>query len=126
MADSNQLIPSITGNSTIDGILRILLGSMAAAITTWLVVTLKITDPNLVVEVGTMVLSFVGLMAVVVWSYIHSANTQKAVVQHTVDAAITGKLPAPVMAVASLAQLRAVKNSQTAAQMGAKNPEIIR
>lgn len=124
MADSTApLIPSITGNPQIDAILRTLIASAAAALTAYIVVTLKLTDPNLILSIGSAVLAILVLFAVLIWGWVHTANSQKLVVQHAVTAATTGKLPAAVYAAATIPQLRLVDNARTGA--GAKDPSVI-
>ena len=67
-------IPAITGNPGVDGLIRVGIVAGASVLTTLIVTTLKITDPNMVIWARVAVLSVLVALAMAVWGYLK--NTQ--------------------------------------------------
>lgn len=79
---SGGVIPTVTGNSTYDSLIRSVLLALSAAITAAIVTWLsahKIVDPNLNVLIGTAVLAMLSTAAMAAWGAVAGARVQQTI-----------------------------------------------
>lgn len=111
------LVPSITGNPAADTIIRngIIAASGAAAgvIVTWLNAH-GFNDPNLSLMVSGAVAAVLSGIAATAWGWWQTHQSQAAIVNNTIHAALTGEVPAAIASKATEEQARAVEASPTA------------
>lgn len=113
------LVPSVTGNPQIDTFLGYLfthLGVLAAGIAiAWMdahgfdTKALSNSGLDLSVLIATTVGGFLVSIAAWVWGQYRTKWAQGAIVNNTVRAALTGEVPAAIMAKATEAQAQAVE-----------------
>lgn len=116
-ATKTPLVPSITGNPAADTVIRnsIIAASGAAAgiIVTWLNAH-GFNDPNLSLMVSGAVAAVMSTVAAMAWGWWQTHQSQLAIVNNTIHAAVTGEVPVAIVAKATAEQARAVEDSPTA------------
>lgn len=118
------LVPTLTGNPQMDTAIRYgasKLGMAAAgAAVAWMDAhgwdskALAKDGIDISVLITTAVVGVVMALATWVWGQLSTKWSQAAIVNNTVSAALTGEVPAAIIAKASEAQARAVEASPTA------------
>jgi hypothetical protein len=115
------LVPSITGSPQIDtflGYLATHVGAIAAAVAiAWMdahgfdTKALAKTGLDLNILIATTVGGFILSIAAWVWGQYRTKWAQGAIVNNTVRAALTGEVPAAIMAKATESQARAIEEN---------------
>lgn len=119
MADQSKaaLVPSITGNPAADTIIRngIIAASGAAAgiIVTWLNAH-GFSDPNLSLMVSGASAAILSGIAATIWGWWQTHQSQNAIINNTIHAALTGEVPEAIASKATAEQASAVEASPTA------------
>lgn len=112
-----SMIPTITGNPAIDTLLRNAIISLAAGLTGILVTWLNshgIKDPNLTVVLSGAIVSALVAVAGIVWGIWQTRQSQQAIVNNTIHAALTGEVSQAVAAKATVEQATAIEASPVA------------
>jgi hypothetical protein len=114
---NTALVPTVTGNPAADTLIRngIIAASGAAAgiIVTWLNAH-GFNDPNLTLMVSGAVAALLSGVAATAWGWWQTHQSQAAIVNNTVHAALTGEVPESIISKATEAQAQAVQASPTA------------
>ena len=76
---ASTIIPTVTGNPALDGLIRSILTAASMFAAGWLVVQFKITDPNLSLLIGGAVFSVLLAVVMAAWSYIKNSQIGQAV-----------------------------------------------
>lgn len=121
----DKIVPSITGNPLLDTTIRVVLTTLSAAITTFIVVHLQklgFSDPNLTVEIGALVFSILLGAATVVWSLVQTKLNQINTVTHVINAAATGEIPESI----KIAAIKAPTISEETITAALNNAEAIK
>lgn len=110
-------VPTVTGNPATDTIIRNAIigmsGAAAGVIVTWLN-SHGFNDPNLSLMISGAIAAVLSMLAATIWGWWSTLQSQKAIVNNTVHAALTGEVPVSVMAKATIAQAVAVDQSPRA------------
>lgn len=118
-----QVIPSITGSPQLDTAIRygLITGStfVTGIIVGWLNAH-HFVDPNLTVIVGGAVLTVMTAAATMFWGFLQNRMATASVVDHVTTAAITGTIPANVIAAATPAQEVKITEALNTAQLETK------
>lgn len=107
ISKTTSVIPTITGNSQLDTMIRYFLLAASAAITAIIVTWLNahgFTDPNLVTMISGAVFTALVVIAVFIWGFIQNNLLKVSVVNHVIATAVTGKVTPAVKAIATPAQ----------------------
>lgn len=111
------LVPSVTGNPAADTIIRNCIigasGAAAGVIVTWLNAH-GFNDPNLSLMISGAFAAVFSFLAATIWGWWQTHQSQLAIVNGVVKAALTGVVPEPVAAKATNEQVAAIVASPTA------------
>lgn len=105
------LVPTVTGNATVDTALRNLTITLSAAVTAMIMTFLNqhgFNDPNLTLLISGAVASTITAIAAIAWGIWSTRQSQKAIINNTVHAALTGEVSAAIISKATPAQAQAI------------------